>query len=202
MLESIQKHLGDKAKSLLDHKCTTIPRESLHLPGPEYLDEMFIPSDRPNRVLNRLAWLFKHGRLSGTGYVSEPLLNAVAGTWSEQNPAAAAAWASSLADSHARSTAEVAAVTGWAEQNPASAADYVTKRIAGKNGSPPSAQEAVNLASVIARIWGESNPQEAAGWIGKLASNAERIEAAAALAMAWASSDIKGAVAWSSTLGG
>ncbi|MBN2445495.1 MAG: class I fructose-bisphosphate aldolase [Phycisphaerae bacterium] len=70
MLDTVKKHLGDKGKALLDHKCTTIFKESLHLPGPDYLDRMFIPSDRSNRVINRLAWMFKHGRLSGTGYVS------------------------------------------------------------------------------------------------------------------------------------
>ncbi len=64
------KHLGDKAKALLDHKCNTIPQDSLHLPGPDYLDRVFIHSDRSNRVINRLAWLFHHGRLSGSGYLS------------------------------------------------------------------------------------------------------------------------------------
>ena len=70
MIENVLKHLGDKAKSLLDHKCTTIPKETLNLPGPDFLDRVFIASDRNNRVVNRLAWLYKHGRLSGTGYLS------------------------------------------------------------------------------------------------------------------------------------
>jgi len=69
-MESVLKHLGDKAKALLDHKCTTVPKEQLTLPGPDYIDRVFVHSDRNNRVLNRLAWLFKHGRLSGTGYLS------------------------------------------------------------------------------------------------------------------------------------
>ena len=63
-------HLGDKGRALLDHKCTTIPKESLHLPGPDFVDRVFAASDRSNRVLNRLAWLHHHGRLSGTGYLS------------------------------------------------------------------------------------------------------------------------------------
>jgi fructose-bisphosphate aldolase, class I len=70
MFENVLKHLGERAKGLLDHRCGTIPKESLNLPGPDYLDRVFISSDRNNRVLNRLAWLFKHGRLSGSGYVS------------------------------------------------------------------------------------------------------------------------------------
>ncbi|MBK9127553.1 MAG: class I fructose-bisphosphate aldolase [Phycisphaerales bacterium] len=70
MAESVLKHLGDKAKALLEHKCNTIPKETLHLPGPDFLDRVFVASDRNNRVINRLAWLYKHGRLSGSGYLS------------------------------------------------------------------------------------------------------------------------------------
>ena len=70
MSASVLQHLGDKAKALLDHRCTTIPKESLHLPGPDFIDRIYAASDRNNRVLNRLAWLFHHGRLSGSGYLS------------------------------------------------------------------------------------------------------------------------------------
>ncbi len=70
MIDSIVKNLGDRAKQLLDHKCNTIPAESLSLPGPDFIDRVFAASDRNNRVLNRMAWLYKHGRLSGTGYLS------------------------------------------------------------------------------------------------------------------------------------
>ncbi len=69
-MANVLEHLGDKAKALLDHKCSTISKEDLHLPGPDYLDRIFINSDRNNRVINRLAWLFHNGRLSGTGYLS------------------------------------------------------------------------------------------------------------------------------------
>jgi class I fructose-bisphosphate aldolase len=70
MIDQIAKNLGDQAKFLLEHKCATIPKETLHLPGPDFLDRVFVNSDRNNRVLNRLAWMYKHGRLSGTGYLS------------------------------------------------------------------------------------------------------------------------------------
>jgi len=70
MIDQIAKNLGDQAKYLLEHKCATIPKETLHLPGPDFLDRVFVNSDRNNRVLNRLAWMYKHGRLSGTGYLS------------------------------------------------------------------------------------------------------------------------------------
>jgi class I fructose-bisphosphate aldolase len=70
MYQDVLKNLGEKGKQLLDHKCNTIPRESLTLPGPDFLDRVFVDSNRSNRVINRLAWLYKHGRLSGTGYLS------------------------------------------------------------------------------------------------------------------------------------
>ena len=70
MSENVVKLLGDKAKGLLDHKCNTIPKETLHQPGPDFLDRVFVSSDRNNRVINRLAWLYHAGRLHGTGYLS------------------------------------------------------------------------------------------------------------------------------------
>jgi class I fructose-bisphosphate aldolase len=62
--------LGASAKSLLDHRCQTIPRESLHLPGPDFVDRIFAPSDRNVRVLANLQRLFDTGRLSQSGYLS------------------------------------------------------------------------------------------------------------------------------------
>jgi class I fructose-bisphosphate aldolase len=62
--------LGENAKSLLEHRCLTIPRETLHLPGPDYFDRIFIPSDRNLRVLTNLNRLYLTGRLAGSGYLS------------------------------------------------------------------------------------------------------------------------------------
>ncbi len=70
MFDRIVSQLGDKAKDLLEYKCRTIPADALTLPGPDFLDRVFVHTDRNNRVVNRLAWLYKHGRLSGTGYLS------------------------------------------------------------------------------------------------------------------------------------
>ena len=70
MGENVLQLLGDKGKTLLDHRCATIPKETLHLPGPDFIDRIYAASDRNNRVLNRLSWLFHHGRLRGTGYLS------------------------------------------------------------------------------------------------------------------------------------
>ena len=62
--------LGNEAAYLLEHKCTTIAREHLHLPGPDFVDRVFVASDRPNTVLGNLQQIFNHGVLAGTGYVS------------------------------------------------------------------------------------------------------------------------------------
>lgn len=62
--------LGKDAKSLLEHKCTGIPKESLHLPGPDFVDRIFAASDRNIRVLTNLQRIYNTGRLAGTGYVS------------------------------------------------------------------------------------------------------------------------------------
>jgi len=62
--------LGADAAPLLQHQCKTIPKEQLHLPGPDYVERIYGGSDRPARVLTSLQSLLDHGRLAGTGYVS------------------------------------------------------------------------------------------------------------------------------------
>jgi class I fructose-bisphosphate aldolase len=69
-LDAITQVLGPDAKGLLEHKSAGIPKASLHLPGPDYVDRVYAGSDRPTPVLGRLQQLIDHGRLSGTGYVS------------------------------------------------------------------------------------------------------------------------------------
>jgi class I fructose-bisphosphate aldolase len=61
--------LGAEADGLLHHVCK-IPRDSLHLPGPDFVDRIVAPSDRPPAVLRSLQQFFDQGRLSGTGYLS------------------------------------------------------------------------------------------------------------------------------------
>ena len=68
-LGAIEGVLGDDA-ALLEHRCTTIPATSLQLPGPDFIDRCYAPSDRPTRVLTSLQALFGAGRLGGTGYLS------------------------------------------------------------------------------------------------------------------------------------
>src|SRR5665213_1410690 len=62
--------LGDDASLLLDHKATAFPKEWLTVPGPNFIQDIFTPSDRTPTVLRNLGTLYSHGRLGGTGYVS------------------------------------------------------------------------------------------------------------------------------------
>lgn len=70
MIEQITSLLGDKAESLLRHECKTVSADLLHLPGPDFVDRVFAPSDRNQRVLNNLNRIYHTGRLAGTGYLS------------------------------------------------------------------------------------------------------------------------------------
>jgi class I fructose-bisphosphate aldolase len=47
-----------------------VPKEHLHLPGPEWVDRIFMGSDRNIRVLQAMQSMMSHGRLANTGYVS------------------------------------------------------------------------------------------------------------------------------------
>jgi len=69
-LEKLEEVLGPDARDLLEHKCNTVPKEQLHLPGPDFVDRVWKDSDRPTRVLRSLQSLSEHGRLAGTGYLS------------------------------------------------------------------------------------------------------------------------------------
>ncbi|WP_419917839.1 class I fructose-bisphosphate aldolase [Candidatus Poriferisocius sp.] len=66
----IEELLGDEAEFLLSYESTTISREDLHLPGPDYIDRVMVSTDRSPQVLRNLQSLLDHGRLAGTGYVS------------------------------------------------------------------------------------------------------------------------------------
>jgi class I fructose-bisphosphate aldolase len=68
--EMILNLLGDEAESLLTHTCTGVPKEMIHVPGPDYVDRLMAPTDRPAAVLRNMQTILDHGRLAGTGYVS------------------------------------------------------------------------------------------------------------------------------------
>ncbi len=68
-MSKIVELLGSEAESLLSYKAK-FPKESLHLPGPDFVDRIFVPSDRNINVLRSLQTIFDTGRLAGTGYMS------------------------------------------------------------------------------------------------------------------------------------
>ncbi|HDU8311390.1 class I fructose-bisphosphate aldolase [Morganella morganii] len=69
-MTDIVKLLGNDASSLLEHTCTTIPKDNLYLPGDDFVTRVMIDNNRPNTVLRSMQSLFNHGRLAGTGYLS------------------------------------------------------------------------------------------------------------------------------------
>lgn len=70
MITDLESLLGEKTEALLAFDSPKIPKERLQLPGPDFVDRVFMQSDRNNRVLGNLTWLYNHGRLAGTGYLS------------------------------------------------------------------------------------------------------------------------------------
>lgn len=68
-LDKIAELLGDEAKNLLEYK-PRVSKDLLQLPGPDFVDRVWMNSDRPPQVLNSLGRMFNSGRLSGSGYLS------------------------------------------------------------------------------------------------------------------------------------
>lgn len=69
-MSKVIDYLGDQAKDLLEHTCQTIPKDNITLPSGDFVDQIFINSDRSNNVLRNLQSMYNHGRLGGTGYLS------------------------------------------------------------------------------------------------------------------------------------
>ncbi len=69
-LDRIEELLGPNARTLLDHRSQTISKDDLQLPGPDFIDRVWVSSDRPLAVLRSMQTLFDNGRLAGTGYLS------------------------------------------------------------------------------------------------------------------------------------
>ena len=70
MIDLITERLGRDARLLLEHTVTTISRDDLHLPGPDFVDRVWLDSDRPLPVIRNLQSLYDGGRLARTGYLS------------------------------------------------------------------------------------------------------------------------------------
>jgi class I fructose-bisphosphate aldolase len=69
MVKNLEKYLGKDTDDLLNHKCI-FSKQSLHLPGPDFVERVLIQSDRSPSVLRNLQTLFDHGRLAKSGYLS------------------------------------------------------------------------------------------------------------------------------------
>jgi len=69
-MTNTERFLGAAAEELLGFSNPRIPKERLHIPGPDVVDRIFVPSNRNLRVLANLQRMFNHGRLAGTGYLS------------------------------------------------------------------------------------------------------------------------------------
>jgi class I fructose-bisphosphate aldolase len=69
-MSKITEILGAEAESLLSHVCNTVPASQIHKPGADWVDRIFVGSDRSANVLVNMQRLLNHGRLGGTGYVS------------------------------------------------------------------------------------------------------------------------------------
>ncbi len=69
-IDKIQELLGDDADSLLNHTCKTIPKEQIYIPGSDWVERIWMNSDRTTRTLGSFNWLLNNGRLAGSGYLS------------------------------------------------------------------------------------------------------------------------------------
>ena len=68
--QKIVELLGDNADNLLQHQSKTFDKSLLHLPGPDFVDRIFVQTNRNPQVIRNLQAIYNHGRLAGTGYVS------------------------------------------------------------------------------------------------------------------------------------
>jgi len=130
--------------------------------------------------------------LGSTGLTSQPLFNALASTWAESDPVAAAKWAASLPAGHAKDTAVVGVAGAWAANDPKAAATHFKDELA--------AGKDLNLAVVLADVWATTDPAATAKWLADLPEGSTKNEAAATLATVWAASDIRAAIAWSGSI--
>ena len=69
-VEKIAELLGKDSEYLLGFQTPKVKNDQLHIPGPDWIERIFVPSDRPNSTLRNMQLLFNTGRLAGTGYLS------------------------------------------------------------------------------------------------------------------------------------
>ena len=69
-IQELKNVLGAEADDLLNHECTTITKDKIHVPSPSLVTDIFSQSDRSKEVQSNLKDMYSHGRLSGTGHLS------------------------------------------------------------------------------------------------------------------------------------
>lgn len=69
-IDRIAELLGSDADHLLNHISTTIPKDHLYLPSPDFVDTIYTQTNRTPQVLRSLQQMFGNGRLANTGYLS------------------------------------------------------------------------------------------------------------------------------------
>lgn len=69
-MSTTESILGGEAESLLNHQCLGIPVNTIHTPGPDYIERVVAQKNRKPGVLRNLNAMYNHGRLAGTGYLS------------------------------------------------------------------------------------------------------------------------------------
>lgn len=134
-----------------------------------------------------------------TGQTNFGLLTSLAGTWAKNDPAAAAKWVDQLPNDKNKEIGQVAVAGSWAAKNPEEAAKHYEPVLSTTAAAQPPTT-AINLATVLADIWGTTNPSAAASWVSQLPEGPARQEAAGTLASVWASHDIQAATKWSESL--
>lgn len=70
MARNIAALLGKDADYLLQHKSKTISKDQLQVPSPDFVDKVFVQTNRNTQVLRSLQSLYGTGRLANTGFVS------------------------------------------------------------------------------------------------------------------------------------
>ncbi len=65
----LEKLLGKDFVYLMEHTCA-VSKDQLHLPGPDFIERVMVPTDRPISVLRNMQSVFSQGRLGNTGYMS------------------------------------------------------------------------------------------------------------------------------------
>jgi class I fructose-bisphosphate aldolase len=68
--ENIIELIGKESETLLSHTCSTVTKDKLHLPSPDFIDDVFSVSNRNIQTLKSLQQIHNTGRLAGTGYLS------------------------------------------------------------------------------------------------------------------------------------